>query len=130
MEDPGTQTTDGPYSSLAVSVNHRPQELISRLPAPPFPPAGIPVADLVPEGDLSCVPPGDPRGEEPLHVPQEHYPIHSVVFAVCLLERTETVGEPGSSTCRELNGVVVPQETHVLIRECCECPDLNKMILV
>lgn len=53
------------------------------------------MADLVPEGDLSGVPPGDPCCEEPLHVAQEHHPIHSVVFAVCLLVGTETIGEPG-----------------------------------
>lgn len=57
------------------------------------------MADLVPEGDLSRVPPGDPCREEPLHVAQEHYPIHSVVFAVCLLVGTEIIGEPGPSTC-------------------------------
>ena len=44
-----------------------------------------PSADLVPEGNLSCVPPGDPCREKPLHVPQEHHPVHSVVFAVGLL---------------------------------------------
>jgi hypothetical protein len=80
-------------------LQQKPQELRYRLAAPPCPPAGIPVADLVPEGDLSCVPPGDPCREEPLHVAQEHYPIHSVVFAVCLLEGTKTIGEPGPSEC-------------------------------
>lgn len=87
-----------PHSALAPSGNQRSQKLRSRLPASPCPPAGIPVADLVPEGDLSRVPPGDPCRQEPLHVAQEHDPIHSVVFAVCLLVETETLGEPGPST--------------------------------
>lgn len=63
------------------------------------------MADLVPEGNLSCVPPGDPCREEPLHVPQEYHPVHSVVFAVGLLVGTEGNGEPRSSTCGFCSGM-------------------------
>lgn len=69
--------------------------------------SGLPVADLVPEGNLSRVPPGDPCREKPFHVSQEHDPVHSVVFAVCLLAGTERAGEPGPRTlgnCGGLNG--------------------------
>lgn len=92
---PKSQHSHQSYSPL----QQRPQELRSRLTGPPCPPAEILVADLVPEGDLSRVPPGDPCCKEPLHVAQEHYPVHSVVFAVCLLEGTETIGELGPSVC-------------------------------
>lgn len=51
------------------------------------------LADLVPQGDLPGVPAGHARGEQPLHVAQEHHSVHPVVLAAGLLQerRRESV---------------------------------------
>lgn len=45
-------------------------------------------SDLVPQSDLPGVPARDACGEQPLHVAQEHHPVHPVVLTTGLLEDT------------------------------------------
>lgn len=95
----------------------------SQTPAKPqsykpfMPPPGFPAADLIPEGNLSCVPPGDPGREKPLHVPQEHHSVHSVVFAAGLLGGQRELVSPGPGHQRPIeDGIMVPRRyIHVFI---------------
>lgn len=102
---------------------------LSQTPAKPqsyspfMSPPGLLAADLVPEGNLSCVPPGHPCREKPLHVPQKHHPVHSVVFAVRLLAGKRKLVSQGPRHQGPVVGCIGgPQKIlHVLIPGTCEC---------
>lgn len=48
------------------------------------------LSDLIPESDLPGVPARNPRGEQSLHVAQEHHSVYTMVLTTGLLVKQHT----------------------------------------